>query len=97
MGVLSFFGRFQGVSGTVSRLPAWARLMLLLAALPGLAAILISLLALAISILILLVLAMPVLRVLAWITDASRPPLTSREELQTDEPRRHIDVKIIEQ
>jgi hypothetical protein len=97
MGLLSFFARFQGFTGIISRLPLWARLVLLLAALPGLAAVFISLLAMAVSLVILLVLAMPVLRVLGWITGAAMPSMPAYEQPPSDGPHRHIDVKIIEQ
>src|SRR3954470_1502318 len=61
--VFEYYSRFQGMRGQLIRLPAWARVMIFIAALPGIALIALSLLALLVSILALLLLTVPLYRV----------------------------------
>src|SRR3954465_13170974 len=61
--VFEYYSRFQGMRGQLIRLPAWARVIIFIAALPGIALIALSLLALLVSILALLLLTVPLYRV----------------------------------
>ena len=60
--LLQYYGRWQGFRGRMSQLPAWARLILLLAALPGVLLIALSILAFLVSLLALLLLTVPLYR-----------------------------------
>jgi hypothetical protein len=71
--LLQYYGKYQNARGVLSDMPGWARLLILLAALPGLLLILLSLLAFCISILALLLLSVPVYRLLRLVTGAKPP------------------------
>ena len=58
--ILQYYGRYQDLRGRFGGLPGWARALVWLAALPGLALAGLSLFVLAASILALLLLALPV-------------------------------------
>ncbi len=62
--LLQYYGQWQGARGRFSQLPSWARLVLLLAALPGIALIALSILAFLVSLLALLLLTVPLFRLL---------------------------------
>src|SRR5688572_19466010 len=62
--ILEYYGRFQGMRGQLIALPGWARGLIFIAALPGVALIALSLLGLLVSILALLLLTVPLYRVL---------------------------------
>ncbi len=63
-----YYGNYQSFRGRVTGLPPWARAIILIAALPGIAAIALSILALLVSILALLLLTVPLYRLLSAIT-----------------------------
>ena len=62
--LLQYYGQWQGFRGRVTQLPAWARLLLTLAAIPGIVLIALSILAFLVSLLALLLLTVPLFRVL---------------------------------
>ena len=62
--LLQYYGQWQGFRGRVTQLPAWARLLLMLAAIPGILLIALSILAFLVSLLALLLLTVPLFRVL---------------------------------
>jgi len=62
--LLEYYGRWQGFKGKASQLPSWARFMLLIAAIPGIALIALSILAFLVSLLALLLLTVPLYRIL---------------------------------
>ena len=62
--LLEYYGRWQGFKGRVHQLPAWARLLLGLAALPGVVLICLSLLVFLVSLSALLLLTVPLYRFL---------------------------------
>ena len=62
--LLQYYGQWQGFRGRVTQLPAWARLLLTLAAIPGIVLIALSILAFLVSLLALLLLTVPLYRVL---------------------------------
>jgi hypothetical protein len=61
---LQYYGQWQGFRGRVTQLPAWARLLLTLAAVPGIVLIALSILAFLVSLLALLLLTVPLYRFL---------------------------------
>ena len=62
--LLQYYGQWQGFRGRMTQLPAWARLLLTLAALPGIVLIALSILAFLVSLLALLLLTVPLYRFL---------------------------------
>ena len=68
--LLQYYGQWQGFRGRVIQLPAWARLLLMLAALPGIVLVALSILAFLVSVLALLLLAVPAYRVMKAVTGA---------------------------
>jgi hypothetical protein len=60
--LLQYYGHWQGFRGRMTQLPAWARLILLLAAIPGVLLIALSILAFLVSLLALLLLTVPLYR-----------------------------------
>ena len=71
--VIEYFGRVQGLRGQMLGLPAWTRVVIFIAALPGIALIALSLLALLVSILALLLLTVPLYRVFKAIFGSAVP------------------------
>jgi hypothetical protein len=63
--LLEYYGRWQGFRGRLTQLPAWTRLLLVLAALPGIVLIALSILAFLVSLLALLLLTVPLFRLLS--------------------------------
>ena len=107
--VFEYYSRFQGMRGQLIRLPAWARVMIFIAALPGVALVALSLLALLVSILALLLLTVPLYRVLKALTGTAVPANeqqpTSVSDLfggfaagddLTSPGRKKVDVTIVE-
>src|SRR5438067_6045596 len=66
--LLQYYGKYQSARGVLGDMPAWARLILLIVALPGLALFALSLLVFGVSILALLLLTVPVYRLLRSLT-----------------------------
>jgi hypothetical protein len=108
--VLQYFSRFQDVKGRVGRMPALGRLVLLLAALPGLLLLALSAVLFAASLLALFLLAAPVYRL---VTAFRGSPPNAREVFVGEEiadwaapdgaveptppgPRRKVEVRIVE-
>jgi hypothetical protein len=108
--VFEYYNRFQGMRGQLIRLPAWARGLIFIAALPGVALIALSLLALLVSILALLLLTVPLYRVLKALTGTAVPAgeqqptsasdlfggFTAPDDDLTSPGRKKVDVTIIE-
>jgi hypothetical protein len=69
--LLQYYGKYQSARGVLGGMPSWARLILLIAALPGLVLLALSLLVFGVSILALLLLTVPVYRVLKGLTGAA--------------------------
>jgi hypothetical protein len=63
--LLEYYGRWHGFKGRLSQLPTWARLVLTVAALPGIVLIALSILAFLVSLLALLLLTVPLFRLLS--------------------------------
>jgi hypothetical protein len=103
--LIEYYGRFQGVRGQVLGLPGWARGLIFLAALPGIALIALSILALLVSILALLLLTVPLYRVLRAVAGtalptagrpADEPQVVAFPGDLTSPGRKKVDVTIIE-
>src|SRR6059058_6071744 len=62
--LLQYYGQWQGFRGRMTQLPAWARLLLTLVAIPGILLIALSILAFLVSLLALLLLTVPLYRFL---------------------------------
>ena len=71
--LLEYFGRFQAMRGQLIQLPAWGRVLLFIAALPGIVLISLSIAALGVSILALLLLTVPLYRLLKAVCGTARP------------------------
>jgi hypothetical protein len=70
--LLQYYGKWQGFRQQMARLPAWARFLVGLAALPGIILVLLSLLALVVSILALFIPARLMYRLVSWMSGAGR-------------------------
>ena len=66
--VTEYYGRWNDVRGQLTGLPQWARILVGVAAIPGLALLLLSILAFAVSVLALLLLTVPVYALLKRLT-----------------------------
>ena len=107
--VFEYYGRAQGVGGRLIGLPFWARVLMTLAALPGLILMGLSVLAFGVSLLALLLLTVPVYRLVrALAPERVASPETAEAaavqhevidgEVVSSGPatRRPIEVKIVE-
>ena len=105
--VVEYYNRVQGVRTHLTGLPEWARVVLFVAALPGIALIALSILAFLVSLAALLLLTVPLYRVLKAITVGGETETGTRP--RTTEPaapdvfdgvqspgRRKIEVTIVE-
>jgi hypothetical protein len=72
--VVEYVSRFQSVRGRLIGLPAWARLLIFLASLPGILLVALSILAFLVSLLALLLLTVPLYRLLKLITGTGDRP-----------------------
>jgi len=81
---LQFVGRVQDAKGSLGRLPAVARLIVLVFAVPGIVLLALSILAVLVSILALLLLTVPVYRVLSALVGTATPAEVRREEFVVD-------------
>jgi hypothetical protein len=103
--VIEYFGRIQSVRGRMLGLPAWARFLVFIAAIPGILLLSLSILAVLVSILALLLLTVPLYRVLNALVGHSEPAKPTSESAVADffagDPatspgRKKVDVTIIE-
>ena len=98
------YGNVQSVRGRIGGLPGWARMLIGIAALPGIVLIALSVLALLVSILALLLLTVPLYRLLGALTGTRSAGRTESTEANVfgfpDGPaspgRKKVDVTIIE-
>jgi hypothetical protein len=109
--IFEYYSRFQGMRGRLIGLPGWARGLIFIVALPGIALIALSILALLVSILALLLLTVPLYRVLKALVGTSEPvssplgqqPISPSDlfggfaaDDLTSPGRKKVDVTIIE-
>ena len=69
--VLQYYVKYQSARGVLGAMPAWARFVLLIVALPGLCLLALSFMAVGVSLLALLLLTVPVYRLLKSVTGVS--------------------------
>jgi hypothetical protein len=86
-----YASRFEGVRGNVFGLPAWARVLVLIAAIPGLALLALSILLFLVSLTALLLLAAPVYSLLRRVS----MPATA-DFGPEDAQRRQVTARVIE-
>jgi hypothetical protein len=95
--MFEYYGKIQGVRGNLMGLPAWARSILFLVALPGVALLALSIAAVICSLAALLLVTVPVYRLLRLVTHPSQDGSEPGRTMVVDSPgRRHVDVKIVE-
>jgi hypothetical protein len=107
--ILEYFGRMQALRGQMLGLPAWTRVIIFIAALPGIALIALSLLALLVSILALLLLTVPLYRLFKAIFGSPAPAepqqptgfadvfgFTPPDDDETSPGRKKVDVTIVD-
>ena len=89
-------GRFQTLRGQFGGLPPWARLIVSIAALPGIVLGVLSVVLFLVTILVLLLLTVPVYRLLRLVCCSGRQQ-ASVTEIRSDSPgSKPVDVKVIE-
>ena len=94
--LFEYYGRVQGLRGSLLGLPGWARFVLFLVALPGIAAVALSIAALLCSLAALLLITVPVYRLLQMLTEGGAAREQDAQVVTMDSAgRRHVDVKII--
>ena len=92
-----YYGRFQGFRGNLTGLPAWARLIVGIFALPGLILLALSILAFLVSLLALLLLTAPVYSALKSLTNRYGKSEAGASEIEVISPgAKHVDVKVVE-
>ena len=95
--LFEYYGRVQGVRGTLLGLPAWARGILFILAVPGILALALSILLVLVSLFGLFLLTVPAYRLLRMVTALPTEGLAEDGVFVPQESgRRHVDVKIIE-
>jgi hypothetical protein len=110
--LIQYYNRYQGVRGRLDGMPAWARVIVGICAIPGILLIGLSIVAFCVSLLALLLLTVPVYQLLKVLTGAES--LASTEDgsqgIAVDvnttvldpsgdppaQPRRQVEVKIVE-
>ncbi len=94
-----YYGNFQGVRGHFGGLPQWARGLVFVAALPGIALAALSLIGFLVSILALLLLTVPVYRLLQVLTGTGGSPTPAGEAgdaFVPTGPRRRVESTVID-
>ena len=98
--IVQYAGRYQTLRGSVGGLPSWAKLVLFVLALPGLALLALSFVAVGVSILALLLLTVPAYRLLSAVTSSgsAAAPETNMEPSDAfpSAGRKHVEVKVVE-
>ncbi len=84
--VLQYYGKYRRVRGGLNSLPGWARIVLTIAALPGIVLIGLSILAFAVSVLVLLLLTGPLYRVLQALIGTGTAPEQSGYQPEAEAP-----------
>ncbi len=70
--LLKYYTQYQTARGALGGLPGWARWIVFLAAIPGIALLLLSIFVFVVSLLALLLLAVPMYRLARWVTGPQR-------------------------
>jgi hypothetical protein len=98
--IMNQYVRFETFRGRLGGLPAWARGILTILALPGVALLVLSIVAVGVSILALLLLTVPAYRLLSAVTSSgfAAAPETKTEpsDVFPSAGRKHVEVKVVE-
>ena len=95
--MFEYYGKIQGVRGNLMGLPAWARVVLVVVALPGILLLALSITAVVCSLAALLLVTVPVYGLLRFVTRPLQRGSGPGEPMVIETPgRRHVDVKIVE-
>jgi hypothetical protein len=97
--VTQYYGRFNDVRGQLTGLPAWARALVGIAAIPGIALLLLSILALAVSLLALLLLTVPVYTLLKRLTatvGGGSPVSPERTQAEPSPGVKRVEATVVE-
>jgi apolipoprotein N-acyltransferase len=95
--LFEYYGRFQGFRGNLLGLPAWARMILFVLALPGILLLSLSIVAVVGSLAALFLLTVPAYRLLKAMTVRPTEASSPVDSVVLESPgRRHVDVRIIE-
>jgi len=78
--LFTYYGRFQGARSSVLGLPAWARAVLTIVAVPGIVAVALSFVAIIVSLLALLAVTVPVYGLLRAMTGGGRSDGSDAQE-----------------
>ena len=70
--IFQYYGRYQSLRGGFSSFLGWARLLVLLAAVPGILLLVLSILAAVVSIAVLSLLTVPVYKLVSWVAGTAR-------------------------
>ena len=95
--MFEYYGKIQGVRGNLMGLPAWARGVLFVVALPGIVLLALSIAAVICSLAALLLVTVPVYSLLRMVTQPLQRGSVTGQTMVVESPgRRHVDVKIVE-
>lgn len=103
--IFEYYSRFQGARGRLIGLPGWCRVLIFIAAIPGILLLSLSIVAVLVSILALLLLTVPLYRVLNALVGVRQTAQPTSESTVADffggDPtspgRKKVDVTIIEE
>jgi len=100
MNGFQYINTFGSVRSGFGSLPSWGRLIVIVAAIPGLALMLLSVLILIVSIIALLLLTVPVYRLMQLVSFSGYSVQRRDDSVQVEMPaspgRRQVDAKVIE-
>jgi len=100
-----YYDRLQSARGRFGGLPGWARGILTILALPGVALLVLSIIAVGVSILALLLLTVPAYRLLSAVTSTradghsgppAAPQTSTESEYVPSAGRKHVEVRVVE-
>ena len=98
--MFEYYGKFQGMRGSLLGLPGWARGIIFVLAIPGILALALSITLVVCSLVALLLLTVPAYRILRGLTvrpqAADVSPAAGVAAAVESPGRRHVDVRIIE-
>jgi hypothetical protein len=95
--MFEYYGKIQGVRGNLMGLPAWARAVLFVVALPGILLLALSITLVVCSLAALLLVTVPCYTLLRFVTQPLQRGSATGQSMVIETPgRRHVDVKIVE-
>jgi hypothetical protein len=94
--LIQYLGRFERWRGALGELPGWARVLVFLAALPGLIVMALSAVGFVVSLLALLLLAAPVYQLVSRLSDWGPGP-TGETGQPEPRGRRVVEARVVDQ